>query len=286
MFARYCLLAALVLNTCSFALAQAIGERVSNRQGMSFVKIPEGEFLMGTTQSLIEISNVMRTYAGAERLLQSETPQHLVQISSFWLQTTEVTQAQWQSVMGTRPWHDKHSFVKEGAHYPAQYVSWNEAVEFCERLGKKDGNVYRLPTEAEWEYACRAGTDSLFSFGDAADQLDEFGWYDGNAYSIKKSYAHRTASRSPNPWGLYDMHGNVWEWCSDRFREDYYSKSPAKDPPGPDKADLRSMRGGSWRDTAFNSRSACRIGFAPDHSDMNVGFRVLCVGFSNNRDRD
>ena len=211
MIIRSCFLVSYLLTTGSFSLAQNHIDRESNGLGISFVKIPEGEFLMGTSRSLIEISNLMPVYAGAENLHLAETPEHSVRVSSFWLQTSEVTQSQWQNVMGTRPWHGKHSFVAEGALHPAQYVTWGDADEFCKRLGNRDGNAYRLPTEAEWEYACRAGTQTQFSFGDDLSELEDFAWYDGNAYSIKESYAHRTARKKPNPWGLYDMHGNVWE---------------------------------------------------------------------------
>ena len=224
---------------------------------------------MGTKMSTIEISNLMTIYGGQLRLLDAEKPHHTIQVQSFLLQTTEVTQSQWRSVMDTQPWQGQHSFVKEGPLFPAQYVTWNDATEFCERLGKKDGNLYRLPTEAEWEYACKAGSDTMFSFGDDPSEMEDFGWTSENAYSINESYAHRTARRKPNGWGLYDMHGNVWEWCSDRYRLNH-------DPKEPQIGNERVMRGGSWRDNSFVARSACRLGKDSTQCDMNIGFRVVC----------
>ncbi|NNE34353.1 MAG: formylglycine-generating enzyme family protein [Rhodothermales bacterium] len=274
----------MLLSICPLARAQGQRDQKTNTLGMSFVNIPEGEFSMGTSRSLVEISNLTKIYGGQDRLLHAENPRHSVRISSFNLQTTEVTQSQWTNVMGTQPWHGKHSFVKEGPLFPAQYVTWNDAVEYCKKLGETDGSVYRLPTEAEWEYACRASTEALFAFGDDAAELKDFGWFDGNAHAIRESYAHRTARRKPNRWGLYDMHGNMWEWCSDRYQADYYSESPALDPSGPQRGNKRVVRGGSWRDNDFVARSACRVGHDPEHCDMNVGFRVVWVRSSDDQD--
>ena len=150
----------------------------------------------------------------------------------------EVTQAQWQAVMGTTPW-DVAKNVKEGDDYPASYVNWPDAVEFCRKLSEKEGLEYRLPTEAEWEYACRAGTTTAYSFGDDASELGEYAWYKENAWGAGQKHPHTVGQKKPNPWGLYDMHGNVWEWCSD-WRGDYSSES-VTDPAGPSSGSVRTV---------------------------------------------
>lgn len=242
---------------------------------MAFAQIPAGEFSMGRGQTYWEILRLTTIHAGVDRAIKTEVPQHVVRLDSFLLQTTEVTQKQWEDVMGTRPWHGKHSFVKEGEDYPTLYVTWKDAVEFCQRLGKSDGNTYRLPTEAEWEYACRAGTSTIYSFGDDASDMEDYGWITDNAYSIRESYAHRVARQKPNPWGLYDMHGNVWEWCADHYQDDYYATSRKDNPLGPERGETRVIRGGSWRSSDTHARSTFRFGFDPFAAENDLGFRVV-----------
>ena len=138
----------------------------------------------------------------------------------FGLGKYEVTQGQWKSVMGTEPWEGQSS-VQIGEDNPATYVSWDDATEFCKKLTQREstGEEYRLPTEAEWEYACRAGTTTAYSFGDDEKQLGEYAWFNGNALDVDEKYAHAVGLKKPNPWGLHDMHGNVAEWCSDWYDE-------------------------------------------------------------------
>ena len=167
--------------------------------------------------------------------------------------------------------------VKEvdSANHPVEQVSWSDAVEFCQRLSalpeeKKAGRVYRLPTEAEWEYACRAGSQTAYSFGSDEKSLVNFGWYSQNA----KGKTHAVGLKKANAWGLYDMHGNVSEWCSDWYGE--YPKGSATDPRGPKDGWNRVRRGGGWYLPAEECRSATRGRFIPSYRayDVTLGFRV------------
>jgi formylglycine-generating enzyme required for sulfatase activity len=163
----------------------------------------------------------------------------------------------------------------KGKQNPVEMVSWNDAVEFCRKLSdlpaeKSAGHVYRLPTEAEWEYACRAGTKTKYSFGDSEAELGEFGWYGKNS-----SGATVVGGKKPNSWGLYDMHGNVNEWCQDWYGS--YPSGAVTDPTGPSSGSRRVTRGGSWLDSADSCRSA-RSGFdaaSPDDQYISLGFRVV-----------
>jgi formylglycine-generating enzyme required for sulfatase activity len=238
----------------------ATSTEITNSIGMKLKLIPAGEFPMGSPAS--------------EANRDDDEHQHRVRISKpFYLGVTEVTQGQWSSVMGTQPWSGQ-DYVKEGADYAATYVSWEEAVEFCKRLSAKDGATYRLPTEAEWEYACRGGTTSVYHFGDDDSRLGDYAWYEENAYDVDEKYAHRVGEKKANPFGLYDMHGNVWEWCSDWYGRDYYSASPGSDPTGPSEATHRVNRGGGWNNTARFCRSAYRFWYTPDFRYSFLGFRV------------
>ena len=191
-----------------------------------------------------------------------EKPVHEVTLTrGFWLLETEVTQAQWQAVMGDNPSDFK------GDNLPVESVSWEDCKEFCTKLSSQGLNV-SLPTEAQWEYACRAGTTSAY-----AGNLDEMAWYSKNSGST----THEVGQKKPNAWGLYDMHGNVWEWCSDWFDSGYYSKSPASDPTGPDTGSYRVFRGGGWDCVARNCRSALRFFNSPDFRSDGLGLRCLLV---------
>ncbi|MCY2994492.1 MAG: formylglycine-generating enzyme family protein, partial [Planctomycetota bacterium] len=155
-------------------------------------------------------------------------------------------------------------------------VSWDEAVEFCKRLSevaeeRAAGRTYRLPTEAEWEYACRAGSTSKYSFGDSEAELGQHAWYDQNSGNT----THPVGGKSANAWGLYDMHGNVWEWCQDWHGA--YGAGPASDSSGPGSASFRVLRGGAWLDSGRNCRSAYRRGFEPGFRIRGRGFRVAGV---------
>jgi formylglycine-generating enzyme required for sulfatase activity len=242
----------------------AVGDPIENSIGMVLVPIPTGEFMMGSPET--------EKYRQG---LGTWEKQHPVTLTKpFYLGATEVTQAQWKAVMGTTPW--KFLFfskrgVEEGDHYPATYVGWEDAVEFCRKLSEKEGVEYRLPTEAEWEYACRAGTTTVYSFGDNESQLGEYAWYKENTRENGIHHALIVGKKKPNPWGLYDMHGNVWEWC-----QDLYGKYPdATDPQGPSEGSIRVIRGGSWWYNSDFCRSAERSGDTPDSRYNGLGFRVL-----------
>ena len=230
---------------------------------VEMVYIEPGTFDMGSPSS-------------EERRENDEGPVHEVKISKgFYLGKYEVTQGQWEAVMGTTPWRGKDN-VRSGSDYPAVYVSWEDAQEFIGRLNSAAGSeVYRLPTEAEWEYACRAGTTTRWSFGDDESQLTHYAWYTANAWAVGEKYGHRVGTKRANAWGLYDMHGNLWEWVHDWYGEDYYRVSPLVDPLGPSTGSNRIGRGGFFSGSARDVRSADRGGAAPDYRHNLIGFRIL-----------
>ncbi len=251
-----------------------------NSIGMKLVRIPSGEFLMGSADS---------DPGGRE----DEKPPHRVRLSrSFYMGIYEVTQGQYQQIMQANP----SSFTKAGllgdraeqldaSQLPVENVTWYGALEFCRRLShraseKEAGRVYRLPTEAEWEYACRAGTTTVFNFGDSlsSEQANFNGNFPfGNAG--KAVFLNRTTtvgSYPPNAFGLYDMHGNLHEWCLDKFDRDYYSRSPGEDPTGPEKGTSPVIRGGDWYSDGRDCRSAFRYADLPEGTFYALGFRVVC----------
>jgi formylglycine-generating enzyme required for sulfatase activity len=200
-----------------------------------------------------------------------EKPHQVTLTKPFYIGVYEVTNAQWRAVMGSVPSH------WEDADRPVEKVSWEDAAEFCRKLSalpeeRKAGRVYRLPTEAEWEYACRAGTETTYSFGDDESQLDEYAWYVRNS----GNQTHPVGTKKPNGWGLYDMHGNVWEWCSDWYGK--YPQGEVTDPQGqgPSGASVRVRvyRGGDWHITARYCRSAYRCGNDPSNRFDGLGFRL------------
>jgi formylglycine-generating enzyme len=210
----------------------------------------------------------------------NEGPQREVTISkSFYMGVYEVTQGQWTAVMGTTPWKDndkEKDSVKEGEANAATYINWNDASDFCKKLSTKTGKAVALPTEAQWEYACRAGTKTRFYYGDDIDDyrgLADYGWYRKNSWDAGERYAHAAGQRKPNAWGLYDMHGNVFEWCSDWFA-DSYSNAGKADPVGPASGTLRVLRGGSFFNYGLRCRSAYRHSTAPTTGWRVSGFRV------------
>jgi len=242
-------------------------QRMANTLGMNFVYIPPGSFIMG---SVNEREDNNTTF---ER-------QHAVILTTgFFMQTTEVTQGQWKTVMG----HNPANFQDCGDHCPVENVSWEEVQEFIRKLNEIEADIdtmYRLPTEAEWEYACRAGNPGKFNNSppaDARDQpndydlLNQVGWYYNNANST----SHPVAGKMPNALGLYDMHGNVWEWCQDWIGE--YAPGTAQDPKGSETAHDKIMRGGSWSHTPVFCRSANRSWRRPLNKDQDIGFRLVRV---------
>jgi formylglycine-generating enzyme required for sulfatase activity len=203
--------------------------------------------------------------------------------TGFWLGQHEVTQAEWQRVMRTVPWTGSQ-FVKTGDDYPATHVSWVDATKFCEGLTAQerragrlpDGWKYALPTEAQWEYACRAGTKTRYSFGNDESKLNNYAWFYDNAAIGNDLGPHRVGLKKANPWGLYDMHGNVWEWCRDYYLKEH---TGGTDPTGPSEGTSRVGKGGSWVEGQGLCRSSSRYGFGPPDELRydNLGFRVAAV---------
>jgi len=239
--------------------AERPGSKFVNNLGMEFVYIKPGSFMMGSPSG--------------ESGRENDERQHRVTLTKgFYMQTTEVTQGQWTEVMGTRPWSGK-DYTQENANNPAVYVSWDNCREFIRLLNQKEGgSKYRLPTEAEWEYAARAGSTTRFCFGDSDSQLGDYAWYRKNADGVGNKYAHGVRAKKPNAWGLYDMHGNVWEWLQDRYGD--YPSGAVTDPTGPSSGSYRVNRGGSWNGSARRCRSANRLRYAPGNRSNRLGFRL------------
>ena len=247
--------------------------RFTNSMDMEFVLIPPGEFLMGCDK----VDTLARLNGVDAGSFADESVQHRVEISKpFYLQTTEVTRRQWTIVTDTPPRAGKPD-VKEGDAHPKTFVSWEGAVEFCQRLSELEDREYRLPTEAEWEYACRAGSGTLYSFGNESTRASEYAWIMENTDRDDQG-AHAVELKVPNAWKLYDMHGNVSEFCSDWYKKDYYKSGQAIDPQGPPNGSFRVHRGGCWKSTIPSHwrsiRSADRNKCLPSSSDNWVGFRV------------
>ena len=197
--------------------------------------------------------------------MDHERPQHRVEITSpFYLGKHEVTQAQWSKITGMNP-----SYFK-GSDQPVESVSWGDVQKFIVELNAVTGQEFRLPTEAEWEYACRAGSSTQYYFSGDEEGLGEYAWCSDNA----KNSTHQVGQKKPNAFGLYDMLGNVWEWCSDRYGEAYYIASPKGDPEGPASGKSRVLRGGAWQYPAVSLRPANRYYQLPDHKYADTGFRI------------
>jgi formylglycine-generating enzyme required for sulfatase activity len=203
--------------------------------------------------------------------------QHKVTISQgFWLSKYELTQRQWALVMDTRPWVGKRMVQKDPDH-PAVHISWDDAQQFMLKLNEAEGaEVYRLPTEAEWEYACRAGTTTRWSFGDNEKVLRHYAWYRLNTCDVEECYAHKVGTRRSNPWGLYDMHGNVFEWCQDGYSPQL--RDPQIDPAESASTRGRVVRGGTFFSDAQGVRSAIRGSRPPEYGYMYVGIRLARQG--------
>jgi formylglycine-generating enzyme required for sulfatase activity len=271
--AGFIAIAACVVFLRGEALAQTVIEKDSsftNSVGMQFVRIPAGSFVMGSPDSDPEARDF-------------EKPQHPVTISKpFYIGRYEVTQEQWEAVMGSNPYTLDRSNPFYGLpgmaeritrpNHPAT-VSWNDAQAFISRLNEREGgNRYRLPTEAEWEYAARAGTTTPYSFGDNKAALGRHAWF---GEDFNSGGTHPVGQKMPNAWGLYDVHGNAWEWVQDWFDPRYYARSPPTDPTGPNQGSKRVVRGGSWHTTSTSWRTAFRRDYEPNYRGISIGFRLL-----------
>jgi formylglycine-generating enzyme required for sulfatase activity len=244
------------------ASAKYFTEDLGNGVLLEMVEIPGGTFIMGSPAS----------EAGR---YSSESPQHQVTVPSFYMGKYELTQAQYQVIMGANPAYFK------GYNRPVEQVIWNNAVEFCKKLSQKTGKNYRLPSEAEWEYACRAGTTTPFYFGESI--TPDLVNYDGNytyASAPKGQYRQQTTDVGtfpPNAFGLYDMHGNVWEWCQDDWQENYIN-APINGSALISRSNINMRRGGSWNINPEYCRSAYRDDLYLDYDRSDIGFRVVCSG--------
>jgi formylglycine-generating enzyme required for sulfatase activity len=224
---------------------------------IEMVLLPGGTFQMGSNES------------------EDEKPIHKVTVDSFWMGKYEVTQEEYEEIMGSNP-----SELK-GKNLPVETVSWEDAVEFCKKFSEKYNVKARLPYEAEWEYACRGGTKTKYHWGDSVEfsVVDQYEVYVKNSYdkgSSSREYGiNKVGSRKPNAFGLYDMSGNVSEWCADWYGGSYYKSSPSKNPVGVQTGSFRVLRGGTWSSPDGRLRSSIRIRANPRDSDGTLGFRVV-----------
>jgi formylglycine-generating enzyme required for sulfatase activity len=249
---------------------------ITTKSGMDMIVIPAGEFEMGSKQGR-----------------EDEKPVHKVWIDSFLMDKTEMTQAVWEKIGAGEAMSNPSP--THGPDLPVNNVTWRAAALFCNARSRYEGlkpcydedegkagmcdfdaDGYRLPTEAEWEYACRAGTTTDYSFGNDARKLGDSGWFVDNAG--KKT--HPVGQKKANPWGLFDMHGNVAEWCQDVYAKDYYLLNAEKNPRGPADGKQRALRGGSWKSGADTARSSYRLGEEPGFAEAclapdAIGFRCV-----------
>lgn len=293
--------------------------------GLKLVRIPAGEFMMGGAEPAEALAAAFSAYKRPAEYFKDEYPRHRVKITKpFYLGRSEVTIGEFKKFVaesgyktqaetdegadtprGTGGWgynaetgkmegrdrrfNWKNPGFEQADDQPVLDVTWYDAVEFCKWLGKKEGKTFRLPTEAEWEYACRAGTQSRYNVGDDpaaltknANVLNDVGRSEFphvHELDIPKNGKHKftapVAGFAPNPFGLYDMHGNVWEWCADWYGEDYYAHSPVEDPQGPKEGTKRVRRGGAWNSFPLWARASFRNWNVPQSRCVNLGFRVL-----------
>lgn len=235
---------------------------IKTKSGVEMILVPSGWFIMGDKQGDVD-----------------EVP-HKVYIDSFYMDKHLVTQEEYEKVMGENPSRWK------GRKNPVEQCRWSDAVKYCNARSRLEGlqpcynletwecnfdaNGYRLPTEAEWEYACRAGTKTSYSFGDNKKKLKNYAWFKGNSGGRPRPVGQKL----PNPRGLYDMYGNVWEWCNDFYKVDYYQESEKKNPKGPKTGDTKVLRGGSWNSTADKCRSSYRYNENPGYTDICFGYDI------------
>jgi len=264
-------LAVIVLSasSCKKAPDAALPEIITTKSGIEMVQIPAGHFKMGTDKGK-----------------DDEVPAHEVQIDAFLMDRYEMTQAAFAKL---EPLNGSHF---KGPDRPVEMISWGDAALLCNKRSLEEGlepcydaqtgdcnykaNGYRLPTEAEWEYACRAGTTTDYHFGSDPGQLSQSGWFADNS----SKQTQPVGRKKPNAWGLYDMHGNVAEWCNDVYDKTYYQNAPANNPHGPDDGPKRVLRGGAWNSKPGACRAAYRVGESPGSQDAcfardAIGFRCV-----------
>jgi formylglycine-generating enzyme required for sulfatase activity len=241
------------MEPCTIKTDKLVQAKLINSIGIEFVFIPPGTFSMGSPDD------------DSERY-SSETIHTVTLSKGFLMATAPITQSQWQKVMGNNPSH----FKENGNNCPVEQVSWEDAHQFIDKLNEMEQTKhYCLPTEAQWEYACRAGSTTQYCFGDDEKRLNDYAWYDKNS----GGKTHPVKQKKPNAWGLYDIHGNVWEWCEDWYGD--YPIEPVTDPTGPASGARRVIRGGSWGDSPGDLRSAVRFDFSPGDRSYLIGFRLL-----------
>jgi len=264
--------------------------RDDNGLKMKLVWCPPGIFTMQNSQVIEVPATTARQVANDsdDDVVEESVPQprvttNVTQVrvflrNGYWFGRYEVTQSEWKELMNTEPWK-RQTYTKEGPDFPATWVNWEDATEFCRALTERERHAgrlpedwaYTLPTEAQWERACRARTESSFSFGDDPLRLGDYGWFFGNSRIADEKHARRVGQKKPNPWGLYDMHGNVFEWCRDVFAE----KLPGgRDPEVTESGSRRVIRGGGCWSDIERCRSGNRYWRSPASRDFDLGFRV------------
>ncbi len=253
--------ALVLLQSCERKEPKETSNETQAETETKMVLLPAGSFIMG------EESEV-------------DSPPHEVSVSSFYIDAHLVTQEEYEKRMQDNPARWK------GGQNPIEQVRWSDAVRFCNARSEAEGlqpcydvttwtcdfsaNGYRLPTEAEWEYACRAGTKTSYFFGNDDSKLKEYAWYEKNS----DGKPHPVGEKTANPWGLYDMSGNVWEWCNDFYKVDYYTESPKQDPRGPETGETKIVRGGAWKFSAESCRSGYRYNEDPGYADVCFGYDI------------
>ena len=307
-----CILPGALFLSAFFLMPAAQAADYTNSIGMEFQSIAPGTFFMGScmySRADKERDNDLEQQGlppqgptcpaqvpEDDNAFEEEAPQHEVQISKgFQIGVHEVTLGQFKLFLASLNKQERNKietkeFQKANAHgdeAAIAAVSWEDTQAFTKWLNQKEGEQkYRLPTEAEWEYAARAGSKSIYFWGDNLEKASEYTWFNmehadlliwfpEGDFDKKENFSHPVGLKKPNAWGLYDMAGNVWEWVNDRYSATYYQNSPEVDPTGPKKGEVRCFRGGSWYGSAMNLRSAFRGLNVPSHRSDSLGFRVV-----------